>query len=53
MDTQVDPKLVIDDLLEQVKRLTFDNSMLRAHVAGLNDRIESLTATDPATGTET
>jgi hypothetical protein len=31
-DTQIDPQAVINDLLEQMKRLTLDNSMLRAYI---------------------
>lgn len=30
MDLQVNPEVVIADLLEQIKKLTLDNSILRA-----------------------
>lgn len=32
MDTQIDPQVIINDLLDQIKRLTLDNSMLRAYI---------------------
>lgn len=32
MDTQLDPQVIINDLLEQIKRLTLDNTMLRAFI---------------------
>lgn len=32
MDTQIDPQIIINDLLDQIKRLTLDNSMLRAYI---------------------
>lgn len=32
-NTQIDPQLVINDLLDQIKRLTLDNSMLRAYIS--------------------
>lgn len=32
-DTQIDPQIVINDLLDQIKRLTLDNSMLRAYIS--------------------
>jgi hypothetical protein len=35
-DTQIDPQAVINDLLDQIKRLTLDNSMLRAYISAAN-----------------
>ena len=32
MDTQLDPQVIINDLLDQIKKLTLDNSMLRAYI---------------------
>jgi hypothetical protein len=32
MDTQLDPQVIINDLLEQIKKLTLDNTMLRAFI---------------------
>lgn len=34
MDTQLDPQVIINDLLDQIKKLTLDNSMLRAYING-------------------
>lgn len=34
-DQQVDAQTVVNDLLEQIKRLTYDNALLRAQVAKL------------------
>lgn len=31
-NTQLDPQIIINDLLDQIKRLTLDNSMLRAYI---------------------
>lgn len=31
-DNQIDPQLVISDLLDQIKKLTLENSMLRVYV---------------------
>ena len=32
-DQQIDPQLVINDLLDQLKKLTLENSMLRVYIA--------------------
>jgi hypothetical protein len=32
MDMELNPQLIIEDLLDQIKRLTLDNSMLRAYI---------------------
>lgn len=37
MDTQIDPQTVINDLLDQIKKLTLENSMLRVFV---NERLK-------------
>lgn len=34
-DQQVDAQTVVNDLLEQIKRLTYDNALLRAQVTKL------------------
>lgn len=34
-DQQVDAQTVVNDLLEQIKRLTYDNALLRAQVSKL------------------
>lgn len=31
-EKQIDPQLVINDLLEQIKKLTLENSMLRIYI---------------------
>ncbi len=42
-DTQIDPQIVINDLLEQIKRLTLDNSMLRAYINNISAPEQSAT----------
>lgn len=44
-DTSVNPTAVIDDLAEQVKRLTVENSVLRAGIAQLQSVIQQQNAT--------
>ena len=43
-DQQVDAQTVVNDLLEQIKRLTYDNALLRAQVTKL---VSAAFVTDP------
>lgn len=48
MDTQIDPQVIINDLLDQIKRLTLDNSMLRAYIQNGISASAEAQVSDPA-----
>ena len=45
MDMELNPQLIIEDLLDQIKRLTLDNSMLRAYI-NANSQAQASAAED-------
>lgn len=47
-DTQIDPQAVISDLLEQMKRLTLENAMLRVYINKINPTATGVDLSDTA-----